>query len=105
MSVLAIVDQKAGVPFCPKLIVFPNLSMASLDIRLGGVYFRWQSQDICIVFALIFPLNQDQLQLSQILDDVQYLDAGAEASCDVCARKNFVYFRYLLCPLPPIDGP
>ena len=70
---------------------------------IGGVYFRWQSQDIFIVFALIFPLNQDQLQLSQIPDDVQYLDAGAVASCDVCARKNFVYFRYLLCPLPPID--
>ena len=65
---------------------------------IGGVYFRWQSQDIFIVNALIYPLNQDQLQLSQIPDDVQYLDAGAVASCDVCARKNFVYFRYLLCP-------
>ena len=65
---------------------------------IGGVYFRRQSQNIFIVHALIFPLNQDQWQLSEIPDDVQYLDAGAVASCDVCARKNFVYFWYLLCP-------
>ena len=101
MSVLAKVLQKFN--FVQNKLLCQTCQRGGLDIRLGGVYFYWQSQDIFIVFALRinFSNNQDSYFLSikincssQIADNNHYFDAGAIASWDVCVQKKRLLLEF-----------